>query len=148
MAKRRAKRKARKAPAAIRKPRKTAKRPAVPVFARKAPPPPEITTPSPIIVPPRVSQSRRKSKKEQQLQIAEAYRVINASHHGRMVFTDLMMMCGAYSAIESNDPIALAKAMERKNMACHIAQMLGLRDEHFPDEAWKTADHANELIGA
>lgn len=143
MARRRTKRKS-KAP--IRKSRKTAKRVAAPIIVRKSAPPAD--TASPIIFPPRPASTRRKTKKQQQLEIAEAYRAIRQSAVGQLVITDLMMFCGAYSQIDTNDPIALAKSAERRNMACHIAQMLGLRDEHFPDEAWATTDRANELMGA
>lgn len=164
MAKRRTKRKTKKAPVIatlrknrkVRKPRKApattgkssvvAKRVAAPIIVRKPAPPAEIARP--IIFPPRPPSARRKTKKQQQLEIAEAYRAIRQSAVGQLVITDLMMFCGAYSQIDTNDPIALAKSAERRNMACHIAQMLGLRDEHFPDEAWATTDRANELMGA
>lgn len=146
MARRRTKRKAKKAPATTRKSRITAKRVAAPIIVRKPAPPADAS--SPIIFPPRPATTRRKTKKQQQLEIAEAYRAIRQSAVGQLVITDLMMFCGAYSQIDTNDPIALAKSAERRNMACHIAQMLGLRDEHFPDEAWATTDRANELMGA
>lgn len=147
MAKRRTKRKARKAPATIRKSRKTAKRPAAPVFVRKAAPAPEIAAPAPIVIP-RPAPKKRKSQKQMQLEIAEAYRITNQSPYGKTVLTDLFMWCGSFSDVSTNDPIALAKAMERKNMAAHIAKMLGLRDEHFPDEAWRVSEEATSLMGA
>lgn len=143
MARRRTKRKSKAAP---RKRRAAAKRVAAPIIVRKPAPAAEIARP--IIFPPRPAPTRRKTKKQQQLEIAEAYRAIRQSAVGQLVITDLMMFCGAYSQIDTNDPIALAKSAERRNMACHIAQMLGLRDEHFPDEAWATTDRANELTGA
>lgn len=144
MAKRRTKRKGNPA---IRKNRKAAKCPSAPVFVRKQAPAPEIAAPAPIVIP-RPAPRKRKSQKQIQLEIAEAYRITNQSPYGKTVLTDLFMWCGSFSDVSTNDPIALAKAMERKNMAAHIAKMLGLRDEHFPDEAWRVSEEATSLMGA
>lgn len=143
MAKRRTKRKGK----ATRNKTLRVRKPSAPVFVRKQAPAPEIAAPAPIVIP-RPAPRKRKSQKQIQLEIAEAYRITNQSPYGKTVLTDLFMWCGSFSDVSTNDPIALAKAMERKNMAAHIAKMLGLRDEHFPDEAWRVSEEATSLMGA
>lgn len=89
----------------------------------------------------------RRTRKQHKLATAEAYRITRQSPSGETVIADLMLWCGAFNPIESDDPIKIARAVGRRDVAMHIAQMLGLRDEHFPDEAWKTSALADQLMG-
>jgi hypothetical protein len=65
---------------------------------------------------------------------------------GRAAIAELMVWCNVYSSIETNDPIELAKAEGERAVALRIAQLIGLRPEHFPTQSWDDADTLDRML--
>lgn len=122
---------------------KRKKKPAAPAFAPKVAPKGDAFVRP---LPPRPAR-QAKSKKQQQLDLAEAYRIVRQTPYGERVIADLMLMCSVYHDVEESDPIAVGRGLGRRSVGLHITKMLGLRPEHFPDEAWRTATVADEMMG-
>lgn len=120
-----------------RKPRKAA----TPSFVRRPPP-----VADPVTRPPLPRAAPRKTKRQRDLELAEAYRITFQSPFGEKVLADLMLHCGVYNPIDDRDPITVGMRMGERNVAMHIAKMRGLRPEHFPDEAWRVAGIADEMM--
>jgi hypothetical protein len=111
----------------------------------KRPPPPRET----ISVPrPRATARQRRTKSQVQQIVADAYKAVFTSPLGEIVKADLMQWCNVFNPIAEADPINLGIRIGERNVALRIAQMMGLRPEHFPDEAWKVADEINAMAGA
>lgn len=142
MAKRKTKPKPKKKPK--RTLRKNRKVQAAPVFKRTAAPVAET-----IRVPrPKPPVQTRRTKAQVEMIIADAYKVVFTSAAGEIVKADIMQWCNVYNPVTETDPINLGMRMGERNVALRIAQMLGLRPEHFPVEAWKAADEINAMAGA
>ena len=121
-----------------RKPKKRA----APAFAPKAAPRADAFVRP---LPPRPKRS--KSVKQRSLELAEAYRIVRQSPYGERVIADLMLMCSVYHDVEGSDPIEVGRGLGRRSVGLHITKMLGLMPEHFPDEAWRVASTADEMMG-
>jgi len=88
----------------------------------------------------------QRTKVQAERAIAEAYQIVFDSPLGRVVMADLMQWCNVYNPIAEADPINLGIRIGERNVALRIAQMKGLRPEHFPTEAWATADQINSMM--
>lgn len=126
--------------------RKPGRKPAAPAFQRKPAPPPDIIRPAggvrstPVKAP-------RKSRRQADLQLAEDYRIMRTTPHGERVIADLLLMCGVLNDDESNEPVAVGRLLGRRSVGLHITKMLGLRPEHFPEEAWRMSAAVEEMMG-
>ncbi len=116
---------------------------ASPTFAAKPPPKADAFVRP---LPPRPTR-RAKSKRQQSIELAEAYRIVRQTPYGERVIADLMLMCSVYHDDEGSDPFAVGRLLGRRSVGLHITKMLGLQPEHFPDEAWRTASVADEMMG-
>lgn len=116
-------------------------KPKAPTFARKPAAPADVA-------PMRVrSRGERKTRLQAELELAEAYRVVRESPYGSKVIADLLLTCSVFHDDEASEPIAVGRALGRRSVGLHISRMLGLRPEHFPEEAWAVADTASEMMG-
>lgn len=66
--------------------------------------------------------------------------------HGRAAIADLMVWCNVYSAIETNDPLELAKAEGERRVALRIAHMIGLKPDLFPTQSWDDTDILDRMM--
>lgn len=87
-----------------------------------------------------------RTKAQVEAMIADAYRAVFTSPLGEVVKADLMQWCNVFNPIAEADPINLGIRIGERNVALRIAQMMGLRPEHFPAEAWATADQINSMM--
>jgi hypothetical protein len=92
------------------------------------------------------NKSSRRTKAQAERIIAEAYQMVFSTPQGAVVLADLMQWCNVYNPVSEADPINLGIRIGERNVALRIAQMKGLRPEHFPTEAWATADTLNSIM--
>lgn len=91
---------------------------------------------------------RAKSKAAIQAQLAEAYQIVFSSPLGALVKADLLTWCNVYNPVTETDPISVGVRMGERNVGLRIAQMMGLRAEHFNADAWAAATSTDEMMGA
>jgi hypothetical protein len=59
-----------------------------------------------------------------------------------------MTWCGVYQVSEASDAITMAREQGEKNVALRIVQLIGLKPEDAPVEAWEDADILDRMLRA
>lgn len=70
------------------------------------------------------------------------------TEHGRLALGALFAEFNVWSEVETNDPYALARAAGQRQVMQHIAGMLRLQPEEFPDLAKEADDRLSQQIRA
>jgi hypothetical protein len=125
-----------------------AKRKPRPAFAKKPARPPEIRGGAPIEMPAIRPASKRKPPAQRELDLAQAYRLVFGTSEGEKVKADLMLCGNVFHEINGVDLFQLGVAEGMRRVALRVTKMLGLQPEHFPAEAWATADVADSMMAA
>ena len=128
-----------------RRKRKPAK---VPAFARKLPPKGARREGPTIEMPSARPERKKRTRADVDRGLADDYRAVFNSPQGERVKADLMLSGNVYHEIQGDSLFALGIKEGERRVALRIAKYLGLRPEHFPVEAWATAEIANNMMGA
>ena len=123
---------------------KNGKRKSKPVMAAKAAAPVEFSVVPPIARP----APKRRGTADIQRELSEAYKMVFNSLFGQRVKADIFTYCNVYHPIEGNDLYQIGKREGERNVALRIAQMLGLRPEHFETDAWDTSGTIDNMMMA
>lgn len=59
-----------------------------------------------------------------------------------------MTWCGVYQVSDASDPITIAREQGEKNVALRIVQLIGLKPENAPVDAWEDADILDRMLRA
>jgi len=78
--------------------------------------------------------------------IADAWKGFYQSPAGRLAIADLMVWCNVYHDTATIDPIQLAREAGERAVAQRIAQLIGLRPETFPQQAWDDTDILDNIM--
>jgi hypothetical protein len=80
--------------------------------------------------------------------LADAWKTIANTPEGALVIADLMVWCHAYTPIETNDPIEMARLVGENNVVKRIAGHLGYRPEDFAPKADEDTELLNRMVAS
>jgi hypothetical protein len=72
--------------------------------------------------------------------VAEAWRTIAMTEHGRLALAELFLSLNLYSEIPGSDPITAGIAIGERNVAVRIAAWCGRKPETFMADAAEDVD--------
>lgn len=79
------------------------------------------------------------------LKCAEAWRGFYEAS-GRQALAALFTEFDMYSSVASHDPYVIMRAQGQRDVMLRIVQLVGLKPEHFPQEAWQASNALEQLM--
>lgn len=90
--------------------------------------------------------NEKKRTPKRDLQLADDWQWVSGTAQGRRIIADLMVWGNVYSQIDTDDPIAMAKAVGENNFAKRVAYLLGVKPEIFPAQSWEHTDILDRML--
>lgn len=85
-------------------------------------------------------------RRRAEIALGEAWRGFNQTTEGKAALADLMVWCNAYSPIETNDPIEMARLTGERNVVMRIAHLMGTKPGDFLDRADEDTDYLERMM--
>lgn len=92
-----------------------------------------------------MTKPKRDRKSSADIKCAEAWRMFNQGS-GREAIAALFTEFNMYHREQTNDPYAILRAAGQRDVLLRIVQLIGLRPEHFVEQAWKDTDAVDYLM--
>jgi hypothetical protein len=90
--------------------------------------------------------ARRPDRSKVTMAVGQAWRDFHATAEGRAALADLMVWCNAYSPIETNDPIEMARLTGERNVVMRIAALMGTKPSEFLQQAQDDTDILDRMM--
>jgi len=90
----------------------------------------------------------RPPRRKKEDQLADAWRAIWQTPHGKLVISELMVSSNVYSEIQTNDPVQLALAVGERNVGARVARWIGLKPENYAEDAREAVDTVGRFISS
>lgn len=88
---------------------------------------------------------KRTPKQKADLKCAEAWRGFHQGS-GKEALAALFTEFNMYHSEQSNDPHAIMRATGQRDVLLRIVQLIGLRPDHFVEQAWNDANAVDYLM--
>jgi hypothetical protein len=80
------------------------------------------------------------------IRLGETWRNFAATSEGKAALADLMVWCNAYTPIETNDPIEMARLTGERNVVMRIATLMGRKPGDYLADAQDDTDYLDKIM--